>query len=47
MKELKKMTMDIDAMGQQVTYDSDKETDRQSEIGKSIPETRRCWAVWR
>lgn len=36
---LKKMTMDIDAMGQQVTYDSDKETDRQSEIGKSIPET--------
>jgi len=35
---LKKMTMDIDAMGQQVTYDSDKETDRQSEIGKTIPE---------
>lgn len=35
---LKKLTMDIDAMGQQVTYDSDKESDRQSEIGKSIPE---------
>ncbi|HCY88635.1 MAG TPA: hypothetical protein DHV17_00100 [Chitinophagaceae bacterium] len=35
---LKKLTMDIDAMGQQVTYDSDKESDRQSEVGKSIPE---------
>lgn len=35
---LSRLTMDMDAMGQQNSYDSDKPSDRTSEMGKEIPE---------
>lgn len=35
---LTRMTMSVDAMGNQTTYDSDKADDKKSEIGQSIPE---------